>query len=71
VLIIFNQPEGVEMIRYDPSLDAWISGQNPDAQGMPTTNLTGEYDICTCADCRFAKAASKGSNFDELPMKLG
>lgn len=55
------------MIRYEPMLDAWISGQNPDDQGFPTTNLTGDFKVCLCSDCVKALAQSLGTNLKDLP----
>jgi hypothetical protein len=52
-------------IRYE--VDLWVSGKNRDDQGMPSTNLTDDYDLCWCKDCRFAWYSKTGKNFSEVP----
>jgi hypothetical protein len=54
------------MIRYDPFFHAWLSGANPDDQGMPTTNLTGDTERCRCEVCESAFTQALGTNYNEL-----
>lgn len=53
-------------IRYE--VDRWVSGKNRDDQGMPSTNLAGDYDLCWCKDCRFSWYSQLGENFAEVPQ---
>lgn len=55
------------MIRYDPHGDVWLSAKNSDENGMPTSDLTGDPDVCVCHDCDMALLAMLGSNFSQLP----
>jgi len=55
------------MISYWEPMNAWISGKNPDKQGMPSTNLTGDPDVCTCKDCVTALFNALGTNLKDLP----
>lgn len=54
------------MIRYWEQANAWISGKNPDETGMPTTNLRGDEDVCSCEDCMTAALKALGTNYDEV-----
>lgn len=54
------------MIRYFEAGNIWISNLNLDETGMPTTNLHGDWEICTCSECRWALEKGKGENFDIL-----
>lgn len=54
------------MIRYDYVFDAWVSGKNPDGQGMPTTNLTGDTEVCTCPECWNALGDTVGKNISDV-----
>lgn len=54
------------MIRYFPLADAWISGKNPDDQGFPTTDLTGDTEICGCEECDVYLGYHRGKNVDEV-----
>lgn len=53
------------MIRYE--FDRWISGKNPDDQGMPSTVLSGDEEICWCEECRIAWYSRLGCNFHQVP----
>lgn len=55
------------MIRFDPAFNSWVSGKNPDDQGMPTSNLTGDLNVCTCNSCMEALINEKGDNLEMLP----
>jgi hypothetical protein len=55
------------MIHYYEPADSWVSGKNPDEQGMPTTNLTGDTEVCLCRDCATAASFGFGYNFQDLP----
>lgn len=54
------------MIRYCLISDSWISGVNPDENGMPTTNLSGDNQVCTCDICFDAYIEGLGENHDEV-----
>lgn len=54
------------MIRYEPLINAWVSGKNPDHHGSPTTNLTGDDKVCVCASCVSAYANGFGENHAEV-----
>jgi hypothetical protein len=54
------------MIRYDELRNAWISGQNPDDQGMPTTNLSGDTKVCVCGECVNAYVNGLGANHADV-----
>lgn len=54
------------MIRYHEPTNTWISGKNPDDQGMPTTNLTGDTHLCGCYDCSMAFGFIAVKNGDEV-----
>lgn len=58
------------MIRYWEQANAWVSGKNPDEQGMPSTNLQGDEDVCTCGDCFDAALKGKGTNYDKVRIIL-
>lgn len=57
------------MIRYYQPIDAWISGKNPDGQGMPSTNLSGDTEVCGCEDCFAAYVNGLGANHADIPSK--
>lgn len=54
------------MIRYWEQTNAWVSGKNPDEQGMPSTDLTDDQDVCSCIDCTKAALRALGTNYDEV-----
>jgi len=54
------------MIRYSEMDNAWVSGENPDGQGMPTTNLAGDVEVCTCEECYQAYINGLGTNHDQI-----
>jgi hypothetical protein len=58
------------VIRYDQRLNGWISGKNPDFQGMPTINLEGDTNVCSCKDCFEAIISGLGFNYGEMVKNL-
>jgi len=55
------------MIRYYAPANAWLTGKNVDDQGMPSSDLTGDLEICICSECKQALKERLGSNIDQLP----
>ena len=51
------------MIRYWEPSNSWVSGNNPDEQGMPSTDLSGDTEVCTCVDCFKAALQGLGTNY--------
>lgn len=54
------------MVYFSEMHHAWISGQNPDDQGMPTSNLDGDTKVCTCEGCYQAYIRGLGTNHDQV-----